>query len=234
MDNSAYRLLTILEAGKKYPGNRPCLSAWKHLLGADTELEVLGKYGYFFRLVGEAAEEVLRISPSSEGAVSHWKSRILAGISSSHMSSPWEAFMGQIDSHTFEYLRMQVDLVDGKIHKKSLDIEQLTKARGHLFVALNEIRESNSLTPETRIALIAKIQGIISAIDNYSIVGQDHVFDAVKAAFFDIAHANQRGVEVPGKSSIREGLSILSDLMSVADGAIALSGPISQFLPSLL
>ena len=233
MDNSAYRLLTLLEAGKKYPGNYACVRVWKDLLSAETELEVPEKFGYFLRLVGETAHDVLQISPSSVDSVSHWRGQILTAMSSSHMSSAWEGFINHIDSHTFAYLRMQADLIDGKIHKKLIDINQLTKAREHLLLALSAIRDSNTLAPATRIALITKIQAIISAIDNYHILGQEHVFDAVKVIYFDMTHAQQQGIEVPGKSNIRDGLSIFADLMSMADGAIALSGPIMQLLQNI-
>jgi hypothetical protein len=233
MDNSAFRLLTILEAGKNYPGNYPCVRAWKDILGAETELEVPEKYGYFLRLVGETANDVLQISPSSEDAVAHWRGRILAAMSSSHMSSAWEGFISNIDSHTFSYLRMQADLINGKTPKNSIDTSQLAKAREHLQIALNEIRDSRTLKAETRIALISKIQAIISAIDNYHIVGQEYIFDAVKVVYFDMTLAKQEGIEVPGKSNIREGLSIIADLMSMADGAIALSGPIMQLVSNL-
>lgn len=232
MDNAISRLLSILEEGRNHKGGTPCLAVWKSILKVESDIEVPERYGQVLALAGKAAEEVLRISPSSIDGVNHWRSRILSAMSNSTMTSPWETFYGQIDKHTFIYLRMQAELIDGKVPTKSLDVEKLSKARQHLQVALKEIRDSD-LSPNIRMLLIARIQSIISAIDNYSISGQEEIFDSFKSALFDVAAVTHKEGDFPGKSKVREGLTILADLMSFADGLISLSGPVSQLLKSL-
>lgn len=78
--------------------------------------------------------------------------------------------------------------------------------------------------------LTARIQAIITAIDNYFITGQEGVFDALKIAAFEIATAEQKQKDFSGQSKVREGLTILSELMSYADGLIALSAPVTKLL----
>lgn len=229
MDNAASRLLAILESGKKLQGNISCVSAWKTLLNANSKAEVPEKFGEVLWLAGKAADEVLRISPNSTYAVSHWRNCILAAVSNSHLASPWENFISHIDGHTLEYLRTHAELIDGKFPAKTLNSEKLQEAKKKLLDALGEIRNSD-LDPATRIMLTAKIQAIITAIDNYFITGQEGVFDSLRIAAFDLVAVEQKQRDFPGHSKAREGLSILADLMSYADGLIALSAPVTKLL----
>ena len=232
MENSASRLLELLEKGKAFPKNKSCADAWKFLLGVERDIEIPERLGHFYRLVGQAAEDVIRSNPAAAGGVDHWRSRIYSAIENSKFGNPWENFINQIDSHTFNYLRLQSDSLDSKRPTKKLNKDHLKKARDFLEKSLDEIRES-SLPGADKINLIAKIQSVIFAIDNYDILGQEAVFDSMKIAAFDYANTSNKHQEMPGQSNVREGLAILADLMSMADGAIALTGPITHLLKSL-
>lgn len=232
MDNSVSRLLAILEAGKAYKPSTPCVTVWRSILKVESDVEVPERYGQVLNLAGKAAQDILRVSPSAADGVNHWRSRILSAMSTSNMSSPWEHFFTHIDTHTFAYLRIQADLLDGKLPTKTLDKDLLAKSRQYLQIALKDIRDSD-LSPNIRITLIARIQAIISAIDNYAVSGQEEVFDSLKSAVFDIAAITKKEGDFAGKSKVYDGLSILADLMSFADGLISLSGPVSQLLKSL-
>jgi hypothetical protein len=183
----------------------------------------------FYQLVEAAAEEVLEIAPKQANSVNHWRSQVSSALYAAHGNIEWRHFMANIDGHTFEYLRLHSEITALVIKKSTTDFALLESAKKSLLDAINEISES-SASSLVKISLIKRIISVVNAIDDFQITGDERVFDEFKATLFDLSKAKDNMNDMPGKSKIRDGLAIISDLMSTADGAIALSGPIVKLL----
>ncbi len=229
MSSATLRLLEILESGKQIKPETNYVQAWSHIFGTDDHASTLRKLGLFYQLVQAAAEEVTQLAPAQKKSVFHWKSQITDSLFSAHGSIEWRHFINRMDEHTFEYLRLHSQIASLTIQKTEIDISQLNVARSLLKEATEEITNS-SISSIAKLNLIIRIRSVINAIDDFKITGDERVFDEFKATLFDLSKAKENMGEIPGKSKIREGLTIISELMSTADGAIALSAPVIKLL----
>lgn len=229
MDNSAFRLLRLLEKAKGHPDTTPSVRVWKSVFELANDADVPGRFGQLLVLAETAASDILEIDSSCSDAVSYWKGQILNAMSATTLHSPWKDFSKFIDTHTLQYLNLQARLLNASHTTFQLDREKLGRARDSLWEALESIRESDLPLPAKQI-LIKRISELISAIDDYVITGQEGVFDAFKLAAVDLRDELAAHPDIAGKSKLREGLSIIADLMTVATATAALSGPALKLL----
>lgn len=231
MDNSAQRLLTLLEAAKAYPNpQHSAQSAWRAVFELDDALDIPQKLGALLVLSGQAAREVVEIDPATEQAVRHWRSQIFHMCTYGH-GALWKEVAAHIDIHTLEYLRLQARLLEYANPTKSIAKESLDNARLALEDAIDEIRQSD-LESLLKIRIIERIREIVIAIDNYEITGQKAVFDAFKLSIIDLGDQLSKN-DLPGKAKLREGLAVIADLMNVASSSASLAPPVMQFLKLL-
>ncbi|EKT4088135.1 TPA: hypothetical protein UMF74_002257 [Stenotrophomonas maltophilia] len=224
MDNAASRLLDILLRAKQLPPSNPCLHNWKVLFGIDHDHEVPEHIGALLSLSGEAARQIVELHPDCTAGVDHWRSRLTAAMSMATLQSSWNDFFKHVDSHSITYLKMQAKLVNGERRTAKLDGDRLDHALSALRTSLDDIVASE-LAPEAKIILLERIRSLIAAIENYGIVGQEAIFDLLKATAFDISTLKDAGETMPNSNALREGLSILADLMTVASSIPAIAPP---------
>lgn len=232
MSSAALRLLEILEKSREVRPETPYIRAWGIIFGVEDKNETVRKLGLFFQLVQVAAEEIIQLAPNQQKSISYWQSRISNALLSANGSSAWNNFITHIDQHTFEYLRLHSQIAELTIKKSSIDFQQLESAKNILEEAIQEI-SSSSTSSSVKISLIKRIRAVVNAINDFAITGDERVFDEFKATLFDLSKTKEKIGEFPGKSKIRDGLSIISDLMSTADGATAIAGPIVKLLENL-
>ncbi len=223
MDNAVSRLLVLLLRGKELSAATQCMQNWKTLFNVTHDHEVPEKLGALLVLAGDAARQVIELHPDCTDGVNYWRSRIAAALTVSTLHSPWNEFFKYIDSHSISYLKMQAKLVNGERGTVLLDDSRLKSSHGALRTALDEIA-SSSLSPEAKLVLLDRVRSLIAAIENYEIVGQQAIFDLLKATAFDLGALKEAGQDVSGSKSLKEGLSILADLMTVAS-TIPVLGP---------
>jgi hypothetical protein len=233
MDNSVSRLLKILERAKELKGTNPCIQNWKELFNAREDYEVPEKIGSLLTLSGVAARQVVALHPDCIDGVIYWQSRLTSALSSASLKSEWSEFFKYIDGHAISYLRMQAKLVDNERRSTLLEESRLNDARIALHTALDEISSSN-LSNEAKIILLDRVRSLIAAIENYAIFGQDAIFDLLKATAFDIGSLREAGQDIPKSGALREGLSILADLMTVASSIPALAPPALALLERIV
>ncbi len=228
MDNAPLRLLRLLEAMKAFPHKEQSLaSAWKAVLKIEDDMDMPQKVGAVLLLSGQAARQVLDADPEALGAVQHWRHRLYQ-FCTYGFGSKWSEAESQIDKHTLHYLKMHARLLEYVAPTKDVPVDRLIEAAIALEAAISEIR-SSELRSDLKFLIIDRIQAIIAAIDNYSITGQEAVFNAFKIAGIDLREPLGDN-DIPAKAQLREGLSIIADLMTVAASGVALSGPVKQLL----
>jgi hypothetical protein len=169
-------------------------------------------------------------NPDARNAATHIRACMLR-ICSSNLAAPWAETLKFIDQHTIEYLRMHSRLSRVYAPIKLLEKESFERARNCLESAIEEIRNSN-LTAQTKFSLVNRIRSILNAIENFEITGQEQVFDEFKLAIIDLKDELAKD-DLPGKSKIREGLSIIADLLQIATTIYALTSPVRQMIENL-
>ena len=126
-------------------------------------------------------------------------------------------------------MSVQAEICKLRIHHLDLDREKIAKAILCLEEAIKEL-ESSNLEIEVKLGLIRRLRAMANALSDYNITGDEAIFDEFKVTLVDLASAKDQGKDVPSQSKIRECLSIIADLMSTADGATALTGPVTRLL----
>jgi len=231
MDNAPLRLYRLLQAMKDYPHEQKSVaSVWKAVLSIEDDMDMPQKVGAVLLLSGQAARQILDVEPDALGAVQHWRHQIYQ-FCSYGFGSKWAEARGQIDKHTLEYLKLHARIVEHVSPSTDVPIDRLNEARTALETAIDEIRASD-LRADIKFLLIDRIQSIVVAIGNYLITGQEGVFNAFKVAGIDLREPLS-AADIPGKQSLRVGLSIIADLMTVAASGAALAGPVSNLLELL-
>lgn len=231
MDNAPLRLYRLLKAMKDYPHEQKSVaSVWKAVLNIEDDMDMPQKVGAVLLLSGQAARQVLDAEPDALGAVQHWRHQIYQ-FCSFGFGNKWADARGQIDKHTLEYLKLHARILQHVAPSLDIPIDRLNEARIALEKAINEIYASD-LAPDFKFLLIDRIRSIVVAIGNYLITGQEGVFNAFKVAGVDLREPLS-SAEIPGKGHLREGLSIIADLMTVAASGVALAAPVKNLLELL-
>ena len=206
------------------------ISGWTKIFGAKNREDAWRKVGLLHELVESAAAEAMEISPSEETNIQYWKEKISSALWESHKNSQWNQFAARIDKHTLGYLSSQATICRFKINHPKIDIEKIKEASNILKEAAEEIIQSD-LEPKIKLNLTRHIRLLSNALDDYIITGDEEIFDNFIVATLNISNAIEEKIAVPAQSKLREGLSIVSELVSAMDDATSLlSGPIKSLL----
>lgn len=180
LTNPAYRLLSILEAGKKISHDRPCRSTWAALLKTnETSSELLVRIGKTMELPSLIIAELQDSHPEESDSWSHWSTQVQNAFMSQQLNSNWGSFISRIDDHSYRYLRVHGKLIQVNSKTKPLDNSVLTEARSKLNDCLTQLLESD-IDKEVKSYLARNIRKIITAIDEYSITGTTGIFDSLE------------------------------------------------------
>ncbi len=232
--NPAYRLLNLLEKGKRISPNNPCRSAWAQLLGTSVDSpELLIRLGKTMELPSLVVQSLIDTYPDESNTWSHWTTQIQTAFLSQQLHDKWNTFIAHIDDHSFTYLRMHAKLLQVKSKTKPLESEVLTKAREELNDVLSELL-SAEIDISAKTYLARNIRKLISSIDEYHISGSASVFDSMEALiahqFFDPEYKKcLNESSIGGKISTIVGT--VADAMTIVMGLPAISGAITELLP---
>ncbi|MEQ1513730.1 MAG: hypothetical protein ABL934_13765 [Lysobacteraceae bacterium] len=229
MSSAVIRLYEIMLAAKKIPSASEYINGWRLIFNAKNINETWRKIGLMHDLVEVAAQESMEVSPNQKTNIDYWKNQISAALQNTTQGTQWQHFIARIDQHTIGYLSAQATISGLKINHSKIDKEKTNNAIRLLNESISEIY-SSELEIGIKLCLIRRIRSLANSLDDYIITGDEAIFDEFKITAFDISSATKNKINIPAKSKIREGLAIVSDLMSTADGAIALSAPIIQML----
>lgn len=233
-DNPAYRLVTILEAGKKIPGESSCKGAWADLLETDqSSYQLLERIAKVMELPSLVFQALTDADPSEAQNCSHWTAQISKAFSHQNLSSNWHSFIGHVDHHSITYLKMHAKILDFGSKRRVINLTELGKVRAELDDIVKEILASDEITQVTKVYLVRNLRKLISAIDEFRITGSEAIFDALEAvvghAAFDQDYKNSLSAKVAG-SRLTDCLQTLANLVTVALGYKELAAPITALL----
>lgn len=235
MDNSASKLLSILEICRKQSKSRSCVDTWKEVLEVSSHTELVGALGEFLSLADNAAKEVLSVHPDESG-VEYWKLRIFKGFYSASLSRPWAEFIQHVDDVTIFTLRSHAALIAGKRPMLSASSESLKEISDLLEQATILLMEL-ALADEEKSILLTRIEQLKCLINRYRFVSPSAVMDAAKvlAAELVVVGRNQPEVVRDTKfySTLKESLELLANATQVASSTPMVIG-VSTFLLGLV
>ena len=221
VDNPASRLLQILEAGRKHPGNANCRAVWLDVLKAGKDnAELNAKIGKVMQLPLEIIDLLKEHYGAQGDTWSHWSTQVATAFMSQNLNSNWASFSGHIDDHTIMYLRMAVGLLDAKISVRRMSDENLKKLYASFTALLAEILHSD-LDSSLKKFLVDHLRRIVSAIEDYSISGGSALLDSLEVvvghAYLDPSYRTFLTSTELG-ARILESLSVAANLVTVAVG----------------
>lgn len=226
-DSATNHLLSILIEARELQVNVAFIDGWKRLFRVNDSLEAYRKVGLLYQLIDSSAQEVLVSDQTQVDSVNHWRAQLYKGLNSGPTKN-WLEFLSCIDAHTINYLRMQASLVHLTNSDNQIEPQELLKARNMLDEAILEIKESG-LSEPTKIAVIRRLRSIMAAIDDYSICGNEAVFDQFKATIFDLAANTEVSEKGIGKK-LSEAIAVLANLVTSATGLQQLASPALKLL----
>ncbi len=230
MSSAVIRLYEIMLQTQKIKHEDGYITGWTKIFGAKNREDAWRKVGRLHELVESAAVEAMEISPSEEKNIRYWKEQISSALWASHKNSHWGQFATYIDQHTLGYLSSQATICRFKINHPKIDIEKIKEASNLLNEAIKEISQSD-LDSKIKLNLIRHIRLLSNALDDYVITGDEEIFDHFLVTALNISNAIEDEIAVPSQLKLREGLSIVSELVSAMDDATSLlSGPIKSLL----
>jgi hypothetical protein len=184
-DNPAKRLLAVLEAGKKLPGNGNCRESWKALLKTDEESEMLGRLGKTMSLCAEIIRVMSEEHPEHSASWTHWNSQVIAAFMGQNLLGDWATFISKIDTHSLHYLGMTATLLEHARPTKVVTAEELAQLRERFQALQKQVLEADlgMLPARLRQYLVQTLHRLLAAIDEYHITGATSLLDAAEGAY---------------------------------------------------
>lgn len=232
MENSAARLLSILENGKDHPKTEICSAVWMTLLGAESNYEIPGKLGKLLHQADQTAGIIIAAHPDEAEAVKYWRQRIFAALNETPLGGQWQNFYKHIDGHVLNYLRGHAKLINFDNPQKAVPADTLCHIRELALEAKNSLIESN-LEAIVKLNLAKKLSEIIESIDDYKITGFSEVFDTASSLIGQIIQLPESRKsalrESAASSKIWETFKSISDAAQATSGYVALAQSVKQF-----
>ncbi|WP_155616959.1 hypothetical protein [Xanthomonas translucens] len=232
MNNSASKLLAILENCRKQPNGRSCTETWKDVLSVDSNTKLIGAFGEFFSLAESASKEILAIHKDDSG-VEYWKARIFNGFHSTALARPWAEFVQHIDDITIFTLKAHAALLDMKTPSRDANAEEFEKIDKLLKEATSFLMELE-LSNEAKEVILSRIEQLQALIRRYRFVSPAAVLDSAKilAAELSVAAKEQPDTVRNSKfySTVKEGLELLANATQVASAKPMLIGATTYLL----
>jgi hypothetical protein len=226
-DNPAARLLEILVQGKKRPADEVCRVAWGKVLGTNHgDLALLvSRIGKVMALPQETIDLTTELLPGEPPTWEHWASQVNQAFSVQNLNGQWSTFIGQIDGHTINYLRLSASVLASKAELRTLAPEAITGLRQQVALLLSEVLESE-IAPEIKKYVVHHLRKILTCIEEYTITGALPLLDAVESpighAYLDEGYKNFLTSTEIGRR-VLDTLAATANVVTVAVGIPQLS-----------
>ena len=213
-DNSAARLLALLEEGKKKPANHKCKSTWEELLQCSGDDPLLmSRLGKVMELPSQVILSLQESFPEQGDTWNHWVNQVNTAFMVQNLHANWDSFIAHIDIHTITYLKMSASLLEQKTNTKLIAEDDLKGIREKLDSILSEVISSTG-SDDVKKYLVRNLRKLIVSIDEYRLTGAFPLLDAVETS---IGHAH---IDKQYKSFLTDtdlGKQLLETLASIAN-----------------
>ncbi|WP_141699100.1 hypothetical protein [Candidatus Thiosymbion oneisti] len=189
-DNPAGRLLNILENGKQHPSGMGCRGAWNKLLRINNSNPALlmSRLGKVMELPNQIIEKIQEHYPNQGSSHEHWSQKLDAAFAQQNLNGSWDSFIGHIDEHTINYLKMSMDLLDVKEGSKVIEDAELADIGNKVNDLLQETIDSE-IDAEFKKHIVQYLSKTITGIDEYHISGAGPIVEGIECtlghAFLD-------------------------------------------------
>ena len=230
-DNSAARLLKILDAGKSINSNFPAKQAWGRIFEleeietSEAESILMSKLGQVMLLPHETMTLVEQYYPTQAPALNHTLAQIQAAFISQNLSDKWHTFIYHIDTHCIDVLSMTAALLENKLETKIIDTEELDSFRIRVQELIDDTIKSD-LSSEFKKFMTHYLQKILGAINDYLISGAMPILDAVEATLGHAVLDPNFKEELKESETGQKVRDMLGDLANVVTVATAATGAI--------
>jgi hypothetical protein len=232
-DNSAYRLLAILEAGKALKDNRNCRECWEELLGVTGNTALLmSRLSKVMALPQTIVTEIQSAYPSHGNTWAHWEGQVSAAFMVQNMHAEWKTFNSNIDAHTLTYLKLAAELLNSRSHTQLLKEQEVATVRKRVADLLDEALASD--LPSALKAQVARcLRRLIESLDEYRLTGAVSVLEASEIALghasLDSEYRSFLHDTELGKRTL-DAISAAANLLTISQSLPALSVAITQLL----
>lgn len=235
-DNSAARLLKILDHGKGINSDTPAKQAWARIFelenslnNTETQSILMSKLGQVMLLPHETMTLLEQYYPAQAPALNHTLAQIQSAFVSQNLSDKWYTFIRYIDKHCIDALTMTSALLENKLETKIIDSDELESFKARVQELIEHTIKSD-LTSEFKKFMTHYLQKILNAINDYLISGAMPILDAVEAtlghAVLDPSFKEELKESETGQK-IRDMLGDLANLVTIAAGATGAIGYIA-------
>ncbi|EJG0692569.1 hypothetical protein C4G81_RS23445 [Vibrio parahaemolyticus] len=232
-DNSAARLLKILDEGKGINPNLGAKQAWGRIFelqnietSTETESILMSKLGQVMLLPHETMTLVEQYYPAQAPALNHTLAQIQAAFVSQNLSGKWDTFIRHIDKHCIDTLSMTTALLENKLETKLIDAEKLESFRIRVQELIEDTIKSD-LTSEFKKFMTHYLQKILGAINDYLISGAMPILDAVEATLGHAVLDPDFKEELKESETGQKVRDVLGDLANVVTVATAATGAVA-------
>lgn len=225
-DNSAARLLAILETGIGINPNVSAKDAWMNILGVNSDTPnaqsiFMSKLGQVMLLPHEIKIIFDQYYPYNSTTLDYTLGQIQKAFSNQNLAQSWGGFINYIDTHCISTLSMASALLDSKLESKLIEKIELNSFKDKVMEILDEVIHSD-LTHEFKKFMTHYLNKILSSIDDYFISGAMPILLAVEStighAVLDPNFKNEL-IDTTTGDKIRHLLADLANMTTVATAA---------------
>ncbi|MEE9423993.1 MAG: hypothetical protein V3V18_03320 [Methylococcales bacterium] len=236
MQNSAERLLKILQEGENHDNGKSCRQVWQELLRVqnDDEALLISRLGKTMLLPYEIALIIDEHFPEERETHKYWINRVSTAFKQQNLDQKWETFNKIIDQHTISYLRISANLLSVLTGSSDLGEDKLSDLRESINNLLVDVRDSD-ITANAKVYLLRSLQRILIALDEYEISGSMPIIDAIEMTYgHAVADPDFRSSICESKigEKVWSTLSMAANVVTVA-GVPLLASDISGFINAL-
>lgn len=220
IDNPVARLHEILQAGKRVERTQNCREAWKSLLGARYESELLAKLSLVMVLPQKIKDVLTESLDPSLWRTQHWENEVMSAFHNQNLNGGWHTFIDHVTNNAMGELLLLKTIVHVKGEFGALENDELVDFKDKINSVLNEVIESE-INQSVKEQVCRYLRKIITAIEDYQIAGIEPIMDAINATVGNAAFNKEyRGFlaedEIGGK--IIKIISAVADSVSVVQG----------------
>lgn len=170
-NNPAQRLLTILDAARKYPDGK-AEDAWSVLLSVEQgdKPQLLRRLGLLLDLPYQIKEQIMNINDIQHDVYLKWMPAVQTSFSSINLGRNFNEFRNPLSDHTIYGLEVCSELLSRHSAEKILNPADLQKL-GSEVTGLLDLLHDADLAPDLKLFIVTRLDEIHQAILDYEFAG---------------------------------------------------------------
>lgn len=171
-ENSAARLLKIIQKGKELDKAMNCRSAWFDLLDVSdiNNSMLMERLGMVMRLPDRIKYELNKIENIDIANYLHWEPSINKGFMSQVLNSNWSSFIDHVSDQSVTFLSITADIISSNLSQNEIEETELNSIKIKIQELLEDIENSN-ISPDVSNYVRITLQNILLSLEEYEFLG---------------------------------------------------------------